>query len=176
MSAGEVVTLPILLSQLKALADAASPEAKQTMLAAVERLKVQRETIEAFSVTMKPRKRSQRRPGETDFREELKRSEARRKRVVRAFLALRDLKTLSPHPEPAIRGVRVRLLELPNLARDLEHEDADTIRKMLTIATGRAIEEFDARLEASDREPITPVSARYLAADQELKHGDLADE
>lgn len=112
-------------------------------------------------------------PG-TDWKREYERTEGRRQRVVRALLALRALKTLAPNPEPAIRYVRLQLLNLPwRMADQVLFEDVDTARKLLTVEAWRILEEFDARLDSGDSAPLTPLNARYLQADGELQYGDL---
>lgn len=109
-----------------------------------------------------------------DWERDWKRTEAQRQRVVRAFLALRALKTLAPYPEPAIRHMRLDLLNLPwRLADQMEFEEVDTIRKLLTIEMWRILDEFDGRLTAGDSAPHTPLHARYVTADGQLLQGDL---
>lgn len=122
---------------------------------------------------MKVKSKKPEKPG-TDWKREWERAEARRKRVVRAFLALRALKSIAQYPEPAIRHVRLQLLNLPwRMADQVLFEDVDTARKLLMVESWRILEEFDAQLDAGDRQPITPHNARYMQADGELQYGDL---
>jgi hypothetical protein len=112
-------------------------------------------------------------PG-TDWKREYERVEAQRQRVVRTLLALRALKSLVLYPEPAIRHVRLELLNLPwRMADQVLFEDVDTARKMLQLEAWRILEEFEGRLAAGDRQPVTPLNARYMQADGELQYGDL---
>lgn len=122
---------------------------------------------------MKAKCKKLEKPG-TDWKREFERKEAQRQRVVRALLALRALKSLAPNHEPAIRHVRLQLLNLPwRMADQVLFEDEDTARKLLTVEAWRILEEFDARLVSGDSAPLTPHNARYLQADGELQRGDL---
>jgi hypothetical protein len=124
---------------------------------------------------------TKKRPAVTiDEREDLERivrvSEERRRRVVAALLALRDVKSIGMDPEPVVRTMRVQLWTLPQLADDLELEDAETIRQILELQIAQIFDEIEQTLHALYEQPRSPALARYIAADRELRQLDLADE
>ncbi|HEY0684743.1 MAG TPA: hypothetical protein VGD45_20570 [Steroidobacter sp.] len=103
-------------------------------------------------------------------------SEERRRRVVRAFLALREVKSIGIDPEPVFRRLRRHLERLPDLAAELEFEDAVTIERILELISWRILEDVEDVLRSLYVQPASPALARYVEADRELKQLDLADQ
>lgn len=103
-------------------------------------------------------------------------AKARRLRVVRAFLALREVKSIGIDPEPLFRRIRMHVERLPDLAAELEHEDAETIERILELISWRILEDIEDVLMKLYGQPRSPALARYVEADRELKQLDLAEQ
>lgn len=111
-----------------------------------------------------------------DLEQRARDSESRRRRVLRVFLALRDVKSIGIDPEPVVRKMRAQLWTLPQLAEELEFEDEETIRIILEMEIERIFEEIEQTLTSLYEQPRSPALARYIDADRNLKQLDLAEE
>lgn len=131
------------------------------------------------------------------LQKQLRDEQASRKRVVAAFLALREVKSVEQDLEPVVLSILKRLNEIPEnvsekigdaiaaalkrrpeirldvitqLSQDTEEQAARVLEREV-----KAIRIYtEKRLSKMASEPRTPANARYVAADHDLKPGDLA--
>jgi hypothetical protein len=119
-----------------------------------------------------------------DLRDEIRKERERHRRVTAAFLALREVKTQRRDTEPVLLGVLNQIQAahetIVTAVTELEHApDAEAKQKAIGALQAYAenmtrIRRYaQKRLDALDLTPVTPALMRYIAADRDLKPGDL---
>jgi len=116
-------------------------------------------------------------PLTSELERDVRRLKDQRRRLLAAFLALREVKSLGNDPESAIIRLQGELLNLPHrVSHALEHEEDWMIRRILLVEIWRILSDFEERLSTIGDIPRTPAYARYIQADRELRPGDLEDD
>jgi hypothetical protein len=98
-------------------------------------------------------------------------------RLLAAFLALRSLRSLSHSTEPALRIVRDRLTQFPDVFVDrLRLKNPAPMKRLLRAHCEHIIRDMDTALADMPDEPVTATYARYVDATNQLRPGDLESE
>lgn len=109
----------------------------------------------------------------SDLSEQLRRAKASHRRVLKAFLALRAVKSVGHDLEPVLLNTQRQLLQMKDRLAAYNPDSTDIARGLVDAEAKRIVREMNAQIARLKDEPRTPVNARYIEADRELRPGDL---
>ena len=109
--------------------------------------------------------------------DDVKHLQARNRRLLEAFLALRDVKQVGVDMEPIVLWVTRELQKMAHkIAKDCNEKQSRMAERVIRAETRRIILTMERRCDELQESAQSPNYARYIEAQAKLHAGDLDEE